>query len=113
MSRTTEDNKALQERFMEVWSGNEIKNAADLQAVRDTITECEKSVNETNKEYAPKIKQAKGIIADAQQRIEDICQPLDVVLLVASRLLDAYDNKLDADITAIKCKIEETETEDK
>ena len=103
MSRTFEDNKELQSKFMEIWRDGRIRGAEDLDTVRGTVIAVEKAVRATKQEFAAQIKQGHGMITDAETRIRDICKPLDEVLLVAGRLINAYEveSKTDTVVDAI------------
>ena len=94
MSRTVDDNKELQSKFMEIWRDGRISGTEDLDTVRGTVIGVDKAIRATKQEFAAQIKQGRGMITDAETRISDICKPLGEVLLVAARLIDAYEADL-------------------
>lgn len=94
MSRTIDDNKELETAFMGVWRNGEIKSAAELEMVSDSITECLKAIQEAESQFAPTIKLAKSTIKDAENSIDALCVPLDAVIKVANTLIHGWAEKL-------------------
>jgi hypothetical protein len=98
MSRTKDDNKEIQAAFMDVWGNGEVTTEGELETIQASILDCVKAITATEKEFAPQIKQAKGLIVDAETRIDDITGPLEEIILIGDRMAGIYlNNKLSAE----------------